>query len=166
MSLSVVRLVGAAALVAALMTASVRANAPAGRYTAAAGVVLDNKTGLYWQQAVPTARYTYADALTYCSGNVAALAGTGWRLPAIKELQTLVDDSVAAPAPTIDASAFPSTPSSAFWSSTVNVKRPSIVWGIFFRGSSPSLEAVQGDSFGVGVTNGDTTSTNYVRCVR
>jgi len=82
------------------------------------GVVKDNQTGLYWQQATAPMTYTFDDAVAYCSGNAAALPGAGWRLPAIKELQTLVDDSVAPPGPTIDASAFPATPANVFWSST------------------------------------------------
>jgi hypothetical protein len=81
------RFVASAALFVLLVTVPALASAPAGRFTASAGVVHDSKTGLNWQQAVSTTLYTYASALTYCSGNVAALPGSGWRLPAIKELQ-------------------------------------------------------------------------------
>jgi hypothetical protein len=56
---------------------------------------MDAKTGLSWQQA-PGAKATQADATTYCAG--LNLAGTGWRLPTMKELETIVDDSRFNPA--------------------------------------------------------------------
>jgi Protein of unknown function (DUF1566) len=146
------RFVASAALFVLLVTVPALASAPAGRFTASAGVVHDSKTGLNWQQAVSTTLYTYASALTYCSGNVAALPGSGWRLPAIKELQTLVDDSVASPGPTIDAAAFPSTPASFFWSATVCASPSSDAWYVDFSN---------------GYTGGnDMTVTFYIRCVR
>ena len=44
------------------------------------GTVTDNVTGLMWQQAVPTATYSWAGAVTYCS--TLTLAGhSDWRLP-------------------------------------------------------------------------------------
>jgi hypothetical protein len=107
MSLLTRRLVAVAGLLALVVVVPSRASAPAGRFTASGGIVHDSKTGLDWQQVVSSTKYTYANAMAYCSGNTAALAGSGWRLPSIKELQTLVDDSVASPSPTLDASAFP-----------------------------------------------------------
>ena len=81
------------------------ANAPPNRYTVtnggtATGTVYDTFTGLTWQQAVPTSTYTWSAAITYCSSNTAGLPGTGWRLPKLKELQTIVDYTIAAPGPT------------------------------------------------------------------
>jgi hypothetical protein len=98
------------------------------------------------------ATYTYANALTYCSGNAAALPGSGWRLPAIKELQTLVDDSVASPGPTIDASAFPETQAVFFWSSTLFAAETSFAWTVSFINGSTDI--------------GNLTPPGYVRCVR
>ncbi len=157
MSVPAKRFLASAALVALLGAVPARASAPAGRFTVSAGVaatrvVHDDKTGLNWQQAVSTTTYTYADAVTYCSGNAAGLAGSGWRLPAIKELQTLIDDSVALPGPTIDATAFPSTPGDAFWSSTPIVPNKTDVWaGMFYHAAT-------------GPRNMSLTA--YVRCVR
>src|SRR5450432_569897 len=136
------RFVASAALFVLLVTVPALASAPAGRFTASAGVVHDSKTGLNWQQAVSTTLYTYASALTYCSGNVAALPGSGWRLPAIKELQTLVDDSVASPGPTIDASAFSSTPADYFWSSTPYVPDTSSACIVYFTNGNTSHSAM------------------------
>ncbi len=78
--------------------------APAGRYVVTAGgtvngTVQDTKTGLIWQQTVPSGTYTWADATAYCGSTVVStrLGGTGWRLPTLEELQTIVDHTQAAP---------------------------------------------------------------------
>jgi len=129
------------------------AAAPTGRFVPSGGTVLDKQTGLTWQQAPAPMTYTWANAMTYCSGNVAALPGSGWRLPAIKELQALVDDSVAAPGPTIDTSAFPSTPAAIFWSSTPAVQFSSAnAWSVYFDNGSTYPSA--------------TGTAENVRCVR
>jgi len=85
---------------------------PAGRYTISGGTVYDTKTKLTWQQVPSSTTYTASGAGTYCAG--LSLAGLHWRLPAIKELATLVDGTGA-----IDATSFPSSPSC--WSSTTLV---------------------------------------------
>jgi hypothetical protein len=104
----------ACTLPALLFHDRVRANAPAGHYVVnGGGTVLDTKTKLTWQQTPSSSTLNSANANTYCTD-----AGTGWRLPTVKELQTLVDDSVASPGPTIDAGFFPGTPAGLFWSST------------------------------------------------
>lgn len=53
-----------------------------------------------------------------CASNVAGLPGSGWRLPAIKELQTIVDRSRANPA--IDQTLFFGLNDDYFWSATCN----------------------------------------------
>src|SRR5258706_11285535 len=65
--------------------------APAVRYRIANSTVYDTQTKLTWQQAIPKSLYAWADAKTYCSA--LSLDGSGWRLPSINELQTLVDES-------------------------------------------------------------------------
>src|SRR5689334_16839225 len=84
-----------------------RANAPAGRYTIANGTVYDTKTRLTWQQGAAPSTYTWTDASPYCGA--LNLGGMGWRLPSVRELQTIVDETLHAPA--IDATAFSGTPS-------------------------------------------------------
>jgi hypothetical protein len=86
--------VGALALVALAWTSPSRASAPAGRYTATAGQVTDARTGLTWQQTASSSNG--GDAAAYCAA--LDLNGTGWRLPTIKELLTIVDDTRAKPA--------------------------------------------------------------------
>jgi len=138
----------AAVPVLAGLTLLAHADAPAGRYTIANETVYDTKTELTWQQAVPSTKYTWADAKTYCAG--LNLASTGWRLPTAKELQTIVDESRTNPS--IDPNAFPSTPSDHFWSSSPARGSSSYAWYVHF-----SL----GNTSSNGVSN-----TYYVRCVR
>ncbi len=57
-------------------------------YTACDGVVVDNNTGLMWEQAHHDTRVSYADAATYCSE--LELGGQAdWRMPSIRELFTI-----------------------------------------------------------------------------
>jgi Protein of unknown function (DUF1566) len=138
----------AVALVVVALTASAGANAPAGRYTMSGGTVYDTKTKLTWQQAVAPGTYTWAGAKAYCAG--LSLNGTGWRLPTCKELQTIVDDSWSNPS--IDATAFPSTPASRFWSSSPLAGSSSNAWYVGFNVGYASYSGV--------------SSTVNVRCVR
>lgn len=97
--MSALRLRFMAATTAAVVTVSLaslaRADAPAGHYTASGGIVTDTRTGLDWQQVMEMTG-TEADAVDYCAS--LDLGGTGWRLPSMKELETIVDDSRYKPA--------------------------------------------------------------------
>ncbi len=122
------------------------AAAPPGRYTVAPTVVQDTKTGLVWQRDFDRDNIrTFAEATTYCAG--VSLPGFGWRVPSIKELSTIVDDT--AQVPSWDTSAFPTTDydHTMFWSSTTNDVGEWYLW--FYAGSAQ-----------VG------RNANYVRCVR
>ena len=88
------------------------------------GTITDLDTGLMWTQVSASARNWNA-ALTYAEG--LTLAGySDWRLPNIKELQTLVDFTLATATTANGALApvnrvlFPAatTPATAYWSST------------------------------------------------
>jgi hypothetical protein len=54
-----------------------------------------------------------------------------WRLPTIKELQSLNDTSMATPS--LDRAAFPQASPSEFWSATSMVNRPERAWTVDFR---------------------------------
>jgi hypothetical protein len=114
------------------------------------GVVRDGKTGLEWQQATVSTTYSYPSAVTYCSGNTPGLPGTGWRLPAIKELQTLIDDETK-DRPTIDPM-FAPTASNYFWSMTLVAGSVNNAWLVYFGGGNTASNVL--------------TSTFNVRCVR
>jgi len=112
-------------------------------------VVLDNNTGLMWQQTIPTNTYKWAEAVSYC--NDLSYAGySDWRLPTPQELLTIVDNSRYNPA--IDTNYFPDTQSYYFWSSSTYVGDTDIAWRVGFG---------YGDVYGY-----DKTSSYYVRCVR
>ena len=123
------------ATLALIIRTNVRANAPAGRYTISGGTVLDTKTKLTWQQAVPAATMTWVDATNYCRDLGTTLGGTGWRLPTVKELLSLVDYSQTTN-PLIDSNAFPATPTNFFWSSTQLAGSTTGAWGVQW-GSGP-----------------------------
>jgi hypothetical protein len=146
---------GLAVLVSLIVSSPVRANAPLGRYTASGGTVVDSATHLTWQQRVATAggddgagRSTWANAKSYC-----ASLGSGYRLPTVKELLTIVDFSKANPAIDTSDDAFPSTPSEAFWTATpLAGSPPTSAWFISFD-----------DGY---AGNVDMGQPNRVRCVR
>jgi hypothetical protein len=139
----------AAALVVLVPLTRGRATAPPVRYTVMAETVLDTETDLLWQRAVPASFYTWSGALAYCEG--LSLGGfSDWRLPNIKELQTLVDDREYSPA--IDTTAFPATPLSYFWSSSPFANNATSAWVVW---------ADDGHTYTWTMTN-----VNRVRCVR
>jgi hypothetical protein len=58
------------------------------------GTVLDNTTNLVWEQNANNGPFDWAGAVSYAT--TLTLAGGGWRLPIIDELQGLYDDLIAA----------------------------------------------------------------------
>jgi hypothetical protein len=146
---------GLAVLVTLVISGTVRANAPKGRYTATGGTVVDNVTHLTWQQVVATTggddgagRSTWANAKSAC-----ASFGGGYRLPTVKELLTIVDFSKANPSIDTSADAFPGTPPDAFWTATpLAGSPPTSAWFISFD-----------DGY---AGNVDMMQPNRARCVR
>ena len=117
------------------------------------GVVVDNRTGLQWQDDysdnggdIKSAKWT--DAITYCED--LTLGGhSDWRLPNKKELLSIVDYEKHDPS--IDT-VFTHTNSNVYWSSTT------------YAGRADSARIVD---FYFGGTGYDNKSIGYpVRCVR
>jgi hypothetical protein len=148
--------VGAIAILGAI-TLPILADAatPSGRYVVtsggtAKGTVYDTKTKLTWQQAIQS-NYTWAAAKTYCAGVGSTLGGSGWRLPTIKELYTIVDFGMT-DAPRADPTAFPGVPTTDyFWSVSVVAGATDAAWGMQSSGL---------------IGNFWVENTAYVRCVR
>ncbi len=116
------------AMVACLLLVHGGANAaaPAGRYTVTTDTVTDNVTGLV----------TWADAASLCQS--LSLGGTsGWRLPTVKELQSLLD--IRSYAPAIDPSAFPGAPLGYFWSSRTSAASTTSAWNVLFQDGSTGI---------------------------
>lgn len=131
-----------------LRSREVAADSPGCHFAPMAGVVSDSATRLSWQQSSAGMMYTWDDAARYCA--TLDLHGMGWRMPSVKELQTLVDETMAMPA--IDSVSFPDTSPENYWSSSQVVSFSNDAWVV-------SL-AYGYDLFF------DVHSLQHVRCVR
>lgn len=86
------------------------------------GTITDLDTGLMWTQ-VPSSAMNWNSALAYAEG-LATAGYTDWRLPNVKELQTLVDITLANSTSSATAQSclqrnlFPAATATAYWSST------------------------------------------------
>ena len=106
--------------------------APTVRFVVEGGLVRDTLTQRVWQRdaagprtgctGTDTRTCTWDEAHAYCE-NLVVDGFDDFRLPTTRELDSLVDFSVPPMGPTIDATAFPDTPTDpstdAFWSSTM-----------------------------------------------
>jgi hypothetical protein len=91
------------------------------------GTIFDAATGLMWQKADSGTTHNWRDALAYAE-NLTTAGYTDWRLPSVKELQSIVDYT-RAPLVTgtaaIDTRYFQvTTHESFYWSSTTIVDGP------------------------------------------
>lgn len=111
-----------------------------------AQVVRDLWTTLTWQRFAQSEAPSLEAAKAICRE-----AGSGWRLPTVKELYTIVD--LTRPNVAIDPVAFPSTSPGVFWSIAGNDMRPAPV----FFGMSP---------IGQGALSAAAANGQYVRCMR
>ena len=115
--------------------------------TGAAALVTDAATKLVWQHARSATTISHEDAEAYCAAP--------FRLPSVKELQTIIDYVVASKlraTGSVDTTVFPDTPPDYFWSSTACVDEPGASWVVDFG------EGVAGCPGAAGLY--------YARCVR
>ncbi len=115
----------------------VAATAPASHFTVNAdNTVTDNTTGLTWMRCSlgqtgsdciggSALKYTWAAALNEVINNY-----SGWRLPNINELSSIVELKCTAPA--INITVFPNTQSDFYWSSSPYAGSNGSVIGIYF----------------------------------
>ena len=125
------------------------------------GTVSDSITGLMWQQG-EGALGPWSNSIFYCENQTLGRY-SDWRVPNIKELESLTADTEYQPA--IDISFFPSAVAGYYWSSTTsNDDNPNSAWGVDFwegrvRGSSKkvftnvNLRCVRGGNVPVSVTS-------------
>ncbi len=106
------------------------------------GTVTHRKTGLMWSKCLlgqsgsdcsigssTRTRYTWKEALE--AADTSTIAGySDWRLPNIKELESIVED--ACYGPSINLSIFPNTPSSDVWSSSPRATHLQYAWVLYF----------------------------------
>ena len=113
------------------------------------GTVADLDTGLTWQQAETGSALNWEAALQYAEG--LSLAGcTDWRLPNIKELQSINEETLAYPS--VDTNFFAGANSSRHWSSSTLVNLTNRAWYVDFQLGLVSYE--------------DKLTNLFVRCVR
>jgi hypothetical protein len=99
------------------------------------GLTQDRLTGLVWQQLISDSDMPWKQAQSYC-----ATAGSGFRLPSIRELATLINPTIGSTESPVDTSLFPNLPASpdtGFWSSTPYASYPSeAAWVVYLGGES------------------------------
>ena len=91
------------------------------------GTIKDNYTGLTWQKIQSSNTMTWEEALAYAS--TLSLGGkTDWKVPNVKELQSLNDEKLMKPS--FNNGYFTNVSSGNFWSSTSMYLSPGIAWDI------------------------------------
>lgn len=111
--------------------------------------VKDTETGLIWQRCSvgrswdgnactgTVSAMTHEAALAYAKGQA------DWRLPNVKELSSLVDHGCTRP--TIDATVFPGTRASWYWTATPYAGNSANAWGVDFNYGVASGSNSRGD---------------------
>jgi formylglycine-generating enzyme required for sulfatase activity len=89
------------------------------------GTIKDNFTGLTWQKLTPVITMTWEEALTYASGLILS-EKKDWRLPNIKELQSLNDEKLSKPS--IPKTCFPNFSQGNYWTSTTQLGSSTRAW--------------------------------------
>jgi hypothetical protein len=108
---------------------------PASRFVVlSGGLVQDTLTNLIWQQQADTTGMLWAAAQTYCSN-----LGSGFRLPTLRELNSLVDLTVTYGGK-FNQTVFPNTPPTAggFWSSSRSAASSDFAWLVGTDGTAMS----------------------------
>lgn len=120
------------------------------------GTVTDKKTGLMWVKDGTSAGCNGGDvaqwpkAVAFCE-NLVFAGHSDWRLPDRKDLMSIVDRGQSGLS--VNATYFPNTHGSSYWTSTKNYPDSDYAWSIlFFYGGVPGYDM--------------TDNYHYVRCVR
>lgn len=113
------------------------------------GTITDNLTNLVWEKIPSTIAQTWEQAITMAD-NLSLGGFTDWRLPNIKELQSLNDETVIAPS--VTSPYFQNLGVKKYWSSTTLPNQIAKAWYWDTQ---------------YGITTYDIkTNTNYVICIR
>jgi hypothetical protein len=112
--------------------------------------VCDNTTGYVWERSLDTTTRDFEAAIGHCSQRVVN-GQTGYRLPTVKQLISLLDYSQSSPA-LPSGHPFKNVQQGFFWSATTNVAAPPFAWVVRF-------------SFGF-VGSFIKSNTGFVWCVR
>lgn len=113
------------------------------------GTVTSSCCDLVWQRDVEDRHLSWDESAAYCAG--LELAGGGWRVPSVAELESLVVLGLSPPQPTVDRTVFPNTPLGFYWSSSASTTG-GWPWAMHFYNGQP-------------ITFG-TSTEGRVRCVK
>jgi hypothetical protein len=100
------------------------------------GTVTDNRTGLIWQQG-ETSPMTWEEALQYAQ-NLSLAGHSDWRLPNIKELESLNNEKIVEPS--IPKTHFPGVQQDVYWTSTTLMNHSTRAWTVDFTFGIASYE--------------------------
>ena len=159
-----VKKLGAVTLGVVLTTLLARADAPEGLYGVGTDTILDSRTRLQWERraSAPPELFTFDEATTRCAG--LTTGGFSWRVPTVKELQSLVDEGQSDPVHGYIASPpFAVTGAarldSMWWTSTPVVGQTGKHWAVSFGHGASGINPVGT------VPCNDVTYMLEVRCV-
>ena len=113
------------------------------------GTITDNYTGLIWQKTQSPNTMTWEEGLLYAS-NLSLAGKSDWRLPNVKEIQSLNDVKLCKPS--FNKNYFTNISSGNLWSSTTLMNATAKAWDINV-------------DYGI-VSYNDKTIKEYVLCVR
>ncbi len=92
------------------------------------GTVLDQTTGLIWQQG-ESGRMPWLEAVRYCN-QLDLASSRGWRLPFKDELKSLL--GTIGSGEKLETKAFPEVEAEVYWSLSREEQKPDQVWGLSF----------------------------------
>jgi len=128
-------------------------------------VVTDNCTGLQWQRFTSETEFTWCDALNFCD-DLRYAGRDDWRLPNVRELDSLVDYGRARPAidpifliggaggGEADGSGAGGGPMNRFWSSTTDTSSPVSAWAVEFENGTSLSRLSKNNRFFVRAVRG------------
>lgn len=96
------------------------------------GTITDNFTGRMWTKNanLPGSKMTWYQAIDFC--DKLRLGGyTDWRLPDVKELESLINDDEPNSATWLNSQGFTNVQSYDYWSATTRTSNPIGVWLVY-----------------------------------
>lgn len=91
--------------------------------------ITDLHTGLIWELYDDGSTYTQAQAVQKCAGFTSSQASTGWRLPSVIELMTLINNGVDLPS---ISPLFLGAESTNYWTATPTAGANMLAWTVKF----------------------------------
>ena len=114
---------------------------------AGSNCVTDQLTGLMWLKNPDATERTWSDAITYCeglNGDDGRGGYTDWRLPNLRELESLVNLGEARPGVWLNTQGFTGVPSANYWSSTTFAASTGYAWYVPMSDGNVDLDGKKG----------------------